>query len=41
MKDVGDGLNLLLTNDNIPNLTIDFGGDKNLIPQLKVSEFRI
>jgi len=32
MKDVGDGLNLLIINDEIYNLTIDFGGKKNLTP---------
>jgi hypothetical protein len=32
MKDVGDGLNLLIVNDKSPDLTIDFGGDKDLEP---------
>jgi hypothetical protein len=32
MKDIGDGLNLLIINDKSPDLTIDFGGDKNVEP---------
>lgn len=30
LRDVGDGLNLLIKKDGIYNLVVDFGGDKNL-----------